>query len=54
MPPHVQHAPVTTASEGKPLELTVSFTIAGGAAVVSSGLIRQTLRIDWHSLGNDH
>lgn len=35
IPPHVQHPPVTTASVGKPLEVTVSFTVSGGSAQAS-------------------
>ena len=33
--PHVQHPPVTTASAGKPLEVTVSFIVSGGSAQAS-------------------
>ena len=35
IPPHVQHPPVTTASAGKPLEVTVSFIVSGGSAQAS-------------------
>ena len=30
--PHVQHPPVTTASAGKPLDVSVSFVVSGGSA----------------------
>jgi hypothetical protein len=33
IPPHVTHPPVTTASAGKPLEISVALEIAGGKAV---------------------
>ena len=32
VPPHVQHPPVTAASAGRPLELSVSFVVSGGSA----------------------
>ena len=32
VPPHVQHPPVTAASAGRPLELSVGFVVSGGSA----------------------
>ena len=42
IPPHVTHPPVTTASAGKPLELTVAFTISGGAATAHLQILDNT------------
>eukprot|EP01052_Picozoa_sp_SAG31_P023448 SAG31_NODE_1933_length_6879_cov_3.230973_3_plen_812_part_00 len=36
VPPHVRHPPVTAASAGKPLDLTIDFVISGGAALASA------------------
>ena len=35
MPPHVTHPPVTTASAGKPLTISVAFLVSGGSAAAS-------------------